>query len=151
MIEVLEKLLSNTTFLTVMLGVLVYIISQFYLENIINPQKRYKNLRERISYTIALYCCYYSNPYNLLKEKDNVRMKDEYDTASGEMRKIGAELAGYIGTVPKIRKKKREKLNNVLNAIIGISNGFYIVSENFNTIEANIKCEKTIKKELNIE
>ena len=44
-----------------------------------------------------------------------------------------------------------EKLNNVLHALIGISNGFYIVSENFNTVEENRKCEKTIKKELNIE
>lgn len=78
-------------------------------------------------------------------------MKEKYDIASSEMRKIGAELAGYIGTIPKIRKKKIEKLNNVLHALIGISNGFYSVSENFNTVEANRKCEKIIKKELNIE
>lgn len=151
MSEVLNNLVSNTTFLTIMSGVLVYILSQFYLENIINPQKKYRDLRERIIYTITLYCCYYTNPYNPFKEKDNVRMKEEYDIASSEMRKIGAELAGYIGTIPKIRKKKIEKLNNVLHALIGISNGFYSVSENFNTVEANRKCEKIIKKELNIE
>lgn len=39
MSEVLNNLVSNTTFLTIMSGVLVYILSQFYLENIINPQK----------------------------------------------------------------------------------------------------------------
>lgn len=47
------------------------------------------------------------------------------------MRKIGAELAGYIGTIPRIRFKKIKKLKEVLGSIIGISNGFYIVSEKF--------------------
>ena len=42
-----------------------------------------------------------------------------------EMRKIGAELAGYIGNIPKIRIMKRKKLNDVLDSIIGLSNSFY--------------------------
>lgn len=143
------KLINNTTFLTVIAGVLVYVISQLILECIINPRKQYKSLRERVTYTITLYCCYYSNPYNLLRD-NNVRTKEEYEKASNEMRKIGAELAGYIGTIPKIRKRKIEKLDNVLHALIGISNGFYITTEDFNMIEANHKCEEIIKKELKI-
>ena len=77
-------------------------------------------------------------------------MKEEYDLASSEMRKIGAELAGYIGTIPRIKKKKIKKLDNVLHALIGISNGFYTVSDHFDTAEANIKHEKVIKEELKI-
>ncbi len=146
--EVFIKLMHNTTFLTVISGVLVYILSQLFLEIIVNPRKEYKMLKQKIVYIIKLYCCYYSNPYNLLDDKTNARKKEEYDFASKEMRKIGAELAGYIGTVPKIRFKKIIKLNNVLDSLIGISNGFYINSKDFNTIKENRKCEIIIKKEL---
>lgn len=148
--EIFNKLISNTTFLTILSGVLVYILGQWYKESIINPEKQYKELRQRIIYTITLYCCYYTNPYNPFKEKENVRMKEEYDIGSSEMRKIGAELAGYIGTIPKVRYKRIRKLNNVLHAIIGISNGFYNLSDHLDTAEENRKCEKVIKKELKI-
>lgn len=147
--EIFNNLIQNTTFLTVVSGVIVYAISQIILECIINPRKQFKMLRQRIIYAITLYCCYYTNPYNPFKE-ENVRMKEEYDLASSEMRKIGAELAGYIGTIPKFRKRKIKKLDNVLHALIGISNGFYNVSEKFDTVEANRKCEETIKRELKI-
>ena len=146
----IKELINNTTFITVLSGVLVYVISQLLLELYINPKKKYKELRERIIYSIALYCCYYHSPYNLLDENRNVRGKEDYESASREMRKIGAELAGYIGTIPRIRKKKIKKLKEVLGAIIGISNGFYIVSKDFDTFEANSKCEGIIKRNLKI-
>ena len=145
--EVFNNLIHNTIFLTIVSGVIVYAISQIILECIINPRKQFKMLRQRIIYTITMYCSYYTNPYNLFKE-ENVRMKEEYDSASSEMRKIGAELAGYIGTIPKFKKRKIKKLDKVLHALIGISNGFYSVSEKFDTAEANRECEKTIKNEL---
>jgi len=148
--EIFNKLINNTTFLTILSGVLVYVLSQWYKESIINPEKQYKELRQRIIYTLTLYCCYYTNPYNPFKEKENVRMKEEYDLGSSEMRKIGAELAGYIGTIPRRKKKKIKRLDNVLHALIGISNGFYNVSDNFDTAEANRRCEKVIKEELKI-
>lgn len=147
--EIFNKLINNTTFLTIVSGVLVYVLNQWYKESIINPEKKYKELRQRIIYTITLYCCYYTNPYNPFKEEENVRMKEEYDLGSSEMRKIGAELAGYIGTIPKVRYKRIRKLNNVLQSLIGISNGFYNLSNNCDIAEANMKREKIIKEELN--
>ena len=148
--EIFNKLMHNTTFLTILSGVIVYVLSQWYKESIINPEKQYKELRQRIIYTITLYCCYYTNPYNPFKEKENVRMKEDYDLGSSEMRRIWAELAGYIGTIPRIRYKRIRRLNNVLHALIGISNGFYNVSDHFDTAEANRKCEKVIREELKI-
>lgn len=147
--EIFNQLINNPTFLTVMSGVLVYVFSQLILELIINPSKEYKKLRQKIIYSISMYCCYYLNPYNSFNEERNVRSKEEYDFASKEMRKIGAELAGYIGTVSKIRWIKIKKLNNVLNALIGISNGFYMISNDYDTNKENKKCEDIIKKELN--
>ena len=55
----LNDLVKNPTFLTVISGVLVYSFSQLILEVVINPQKEYKRLRQKIIYTISLYCCYY--------------------------------------------------------------------------------------------
>ena len=62
------------------------------------------------------------------------------------MRKVGCELAGYIGTISKIRFNKIKKLNVVLGSLIGISNGFYIVSKDYNVIKDNKEDEKVIKK-----
>ena len=87
------------------------------LELFINPKKKYKELRQRIIYSITLYCCYYHSIYNLLDEKQNVRGKEDYEEASREMRKIGAELAGYIGTISRIRKNKIKKLKEVLEQL----------------------------------
>ena len=55
-----------------------------------------------------------------------------YSRASHEMRKIEIELVGYISTVPKSRKQKRDILRDTLRCIIGISNGFLINSNQFN-------------------
>lgn len=147
--DIFLKLISNTTFLTVISGVLVYVLSQLYMEKIMNPRKEFKAIRQKIIYSASMYCRYYHSPYNLLNEKNNVRGKNEYENASIEMRKIGCELAGYIGTIPKIRFNKIKKLNDVLDALIGISNGFYIISKDDTVIKDNIKNEKVIKKYLN--
>ena len=94
-----------------------------------------------------MYCQYYNNPYNLVNEKHNVRDIEKYKSASKEVRKIGAELASYIGTVWKIRFLKRKKLNSVVDSLISISNGFYIYP-NYNPIKDNKEYENIIKKTL---
>lgn len=138
---------ENVVFQTVLSGVLVYILSQMVLEILIKPINKYNSLKERIIYTISMYSCYYCNPYNVFNESSNARNKEEYNSASNEIRKIGSELAGYIGTIPKFRKSKIERLNKVLDSLIGISNGMYVLKD-FNTVKENKKCENIIKTEL---
>lgn len=145
---IFKNLFNSTTFLTVFSGVAVYILSQFVLEMFINPYKEFKRLRQKIIYTCNLYCCYYSSPYNLIHEERNVRDKVEYDEARREMRKLGSELSSYIGIVSSIRFNKKKKLKKVLDAIISLSNGFYIVSKDFDTYKENRICDELIRKEL---
>ena len=145
--EIIKNLVTNQTFLTVLSGTLVYVLSQLFLELIINPRKEYKKLKQKVLYNISMYCCYYTSPYNLLSEKSNVRPIDEYKMASIELRKIGSEFASYIGIVPKIRFNKRKKMLEVQQSLIGLSNGLYIY-ENYNPRKDSIECEKTIKKNL---
>lgn len=146
--DFLIDLISNSTFLTVISGVLVFAISQIIIEYMINPSKKYRELKERIAYTLTLYSCYYMNPYRFDKD-ENVRNQSEYDDASKEIRKIGSELSGYIGNISKIRFKKRKRLLEARDCIIGISNGFYQYLE-YSPIKDNIEAEKRIKALLKI-
>lgn len=137
------KLISNQTFLTIISGTSVYAISQLFLEFIVNPRKEFKQLKQKIFYTINMNKNYYLTPYDLLKEDRNVRPKSEYITASLELKKIGSEFASYVGTIPKYRFNKRKKLLEVQQSLIGLSNGLYIY-KNYNPVNDNIKCEKII-------
>lgn len=145
--EFIKTLVTNQTFLTVLSGTIVYVLSQLFLELVINPSKEYRKLKQKVLYTISMYCCYYTSPYSLLKEEDNVRPIDEYKIASNELRKIGSEFASYIGIVPKIRFNKRKRLLEVQQSLIGLSNGLYVY-ENYNPRKDNVECEKIIKKNL---
>lgn len=146
--EVLINLVNNSTFLTVISGVLVFVFSQIIMEFVINPKKKYRALKERIAYTLTLYSCYYMNPYRFDKD-ENLRNQSEYDDASKEVRKIGSELSGYIGNISKIRVKKRKRLLEARDCIIGISNGFYQYPE-YSPIKDNRDAEKRIKELLKI-
>lgn len=141
------KLITNQTFLTVVSGTIVYVLSQLFLELVINPRKEYKQLKQRVIYTISMYCCYYTSPYDLLKEDSNVRPIEEYKIASTELRKIGSEFASYMGTVSKFRLKKRSRLLQVQQSLIGLSNGLYIYRD-YNPSKDNRECDKIIKKNL---
>lgn len=141
------KLVTNQTFLTVVSGTLVYVLSQLFLELIINPRKEYKKMKQKVLYNINMYCCYYTSPYNLIRENSNVRPIEEYKTASTELKKIGSEFASYIGTVPKFRFKKRKKLLEVQQSLIGLANGLYIY-KNYNPRKDNTKFDKIIKTNL---
>lgn len=149
-VDELYKIIISEPFITVLTGTGVFILSTWIMEFKVNPKKELKALKQKILYTINMYCCYYNNPYNPFNEKSNVRAKEEYDLASIKMRKIGSELAGYIGTMPSNQKKEKQKLNTILNSLIGLSKGFYILSEDFNWVEENMKLDKIIRDELEI-
>ena len=143
--EVILDLFTNGTFLTILSGVLVFIVSQYFLLLVINPHKDYKQLKQKIIYNLKLYCQYYFNPYDLVNEDRNMRKISEYENASNEIRKVGSEIAGYIGTISFLRFNKIKKLNKVVDSLIGISNGFYIYP-NYNPVEDTKKLEENIKK-----
>lgn len=149
MIEVLKKVLSNPTFLTVVSGTLVYALSQLYLELVINPRKEYKMIKSKIAYYLTLYANYYSNPIDS-KSNNKDYIIDIYKESSNEMRKIGSELSGYISNLGVIHYKKRKKLEIVQRDLIGISNGFIRTSDIDYIIDDNIEYRKEIEELLKI-
>ena len=145
--EYLYKFSSNQTFLTILSGTFVYILSQFFMEFIIVPRKDYKKVIEKIIYHIKMYSVYFMNPFDMDNMNNNTRDKKEYDNASREIRQVGAELSSYIGLMSKIRFKRKKRLLKVQDALIDLSRGFFIYKGN-NPLKDNKKAVKIIEDNL---
>ena len=143
------NLFTNTTFLTIISGVFVFVISQYFMEFIINPMREYKKIKSKIGFAITMYACYYSNPFNYdikgLSEEIKI-----YEDVSIELRKIGSELAGYIAILPKKKIKKIKELNDVKRYLIGLSNGLFEHNNSRDTIKDNNEYVKQIEKILGL-
>lgn len=124
--DYLFNLASNQTLLTIISGTFVYALSQFFMELVIVPRKDYKRIIGQIIYHIKMYSFYYLNPYDLEHTEINIRSKYEYENASNEIRKVGAELSSYLGSLSKLRYKRRKRLLIVQDALINLSHGFFI-------------------------
>lgn len=142
--DYLKKVASDQTFLTILSGTFVYILSQFFMELVIVPRKKYKNIVEQIIYHIKMYSFYYLNPYDLEKTTNNIRSQREYENASNEIRKIGAELSSYLSTISKFRFKRRKRLLKVQDALIELSQGFFKYKGK-NPVKNNKKALKIIE------
>ena len=51
---------SNSIFWTIISGVLIFILGQIFVEAILKPHKRFKELKAKISYSLVLYGNIYS-------------------------------------------------------------------------------------------
>ncbi len=140
----LKKLASDQTFLTIMSGTFVYILSQFFMEFIIVPRKNYKRIIGQIVFHVKMYSFYYLNPYNLDNDNNNIRSQYEYEYASNEIRKVGAELSSYLGDISWIRFKRKKRLLKVQDALINLADGFFIYNGK-NPINTNKKSLKIIE------
>lgn len=144
----LNNLASSQTFLTILSGTFVYILSQFFMEFIMIPRRDYKKVVEKIIYHMKMYSLYYMNPYNTVNTSNNIRDKKEYENASREIRQVGAELSSYIGLMSKIRFVRRKRLLKVQSALIDLSRGFFIYKD-YNPTKDNNIAKKIIEKNLN--
>ena len=105
--EIIIKIVQeDSMFCTVLAGVFVFIASQGLLEFVINPYLKYRELKAKIEFTLTMYANYYSNPLYYDEEKLNEITVNNYRNASEEVRKMAAEVAGYIGNCPLFIRKK---------------------------------------------
>lgn len=61
-INTMKNLVVSETFLTIISGVLVFVLSQFFNDYWLKPIQKYKDLRGRIVYSLVLYANLYMNP-----------------------------------------------------------------------------------------
>ena len=130
--KVIQCVLSSEIFLTVISGVLVFVLGQLFNEYFLKPIQAYKQLRAKIAYNLTLYAHFYMNPIKITQKNE------DYSNASYDLRKLAAEADSMIELKPLgnffIAPKKT--LCEVSKNLIGISNGFY--SDNCaTTIENN--------------
>lgn len=109
--------------ITIISGVLVFVLSQLFNEYRLKPIQKYKELRANISYSLTLYANLYMNPveYKLVNERE------EIDNASTELRRLAAEVDAMIELKPKLSLliARKKVLAEVSRNLIGLSNNLY--------------------------
>ncbi len=143
MCDFLKDLVTSNTFLTVISGVLVFVISQMFNEYWLRPIQNYKELRAKISYGLTLYANLYMNPvkYELLYETK------ERDSASNELRMLAAEVDSFIELRPwgNVFIARKKVLAAVSKKLIGLSNNFYSPHPDIATDHNEKRCKEIYK------
>ena len=150
LIDLIAKNKIDSTFLTVVSGVLVYVIGRYIKNFIIEPKLNYNKLISEIEYSISLYSNLLHSPLIYGKDVD-ISIRNKYEQASDKLRDLGSKVAGFIAILPKNEKKKRDELNEIKGYLIGLSNGlFAIKNDNGETRKNNIEYIENIKTILQI-
>lgn len=135
---------------TVLSGVLVYVISQWYTEFILRPIQEYKRLKAKTANLLILHAQYYANPQIYGDGGDfSVRF-----AASTEIRELAAEVAAFAEVKPfhpfvfcAIPTKK--SLSKASRCLIGLSNSFFTTRARENVcFDCAIDYPEIIKKHM---
>lgn len=82
--------------ITVISGVSVYVLSQWYTEFILRPIQEYKQLKAKAAKYLVFYAQYYSNPWIYGDNGDCT----EWKTAENSIRELAAEVAAFAEIKP---------------------------------------------------
>ena len=103
---IIKVLDTNNTFLTIISGIIVFIISQLIMEFIIKPKEEFNKIKGEILCNLKMYDNLIANPleYSSLKELED---KKYYLDASKDIRLMASKLAGILETHPIVCNKKK--------------------------------------------
>ncbi len=139
--EVFIEVITSDGFITVLTGIIVFIISQIIMEKIVKPKDKFKQAKGKIFYCLNMYENLIFNP---VKE---IYGNEDYIEASKEIRRIASEFAGILEAYPIVCKKK--KYNEIAKEMVTISNGLFIHNSLPKTIENNQRATNYIYKQFN--
>ena len=146
--NILIKIISDNTFLTILSGVIVFIISQLIFEFIIKPREEFNKLKGEIFCCLTMYANIIANPLRYSSIKD-VRENKEYLDASKNIRFIVSRFAGILESHKFVCRKKKYYI--VTNNLIRLSNNLWIDKRSKRNIYTeNIKFENEIKEKFKI-
>lgn len=136
-----------TVFLTVLSGVITYILGQFVLKIILEPAQDMRRTVGEISHVLIDYAYIIFNPGT--PEEQTIH------DASGHLRSLGSKLRSHLYLVPYYKHTAKlfglpslEEVDIASKALVGISNNIFKCRDN--TIDLNIKWEKQITGSLKI-
>lgn len=146
--NILIKIISDNTFLTILSGVIVFIISQLIFEFIIKPREEFNKLKGEIFCCLTMYANIIANPLRYSSIKD-VSENKEYLDASKNIRFIASRFAGVLESHKFVCRKK--KYYSVTSNLIKLSNNLWIDKRSKKDIYTeNIKFENEIKEKFKI-
>ena len=141
-----------TTIVTVISGVIVFIVGGIIKEIWLDPLHQYKKIKGDVAFTLTYYANVYTNV--IIYEDGNIENRKRHINASEEIRKLSCNLIGFSQTIywfhPLIPDKK--ELANISSDLIGLSNSMFASGKNVihdqNT--ENKKLAEKIKESLSI-
>lgn len=146
--KILIKIINDETFLTILSGVIVFIISQIIFEFIIKPREEFNKLKGEIICCLTMYDNIIATPL-IYSNINEVRDCKEYLDASKNIRFIASRFAGILESHKFVCRKK--KYYSVTNNLIRLSNNLWIDKRSKRNIYTeNIKFENEIKEKFKI-
>ncbi len=146
--KISNKSNSSGILLTVLSGILVFVFGQLFIELIIKPLRRYKEIKAKIAYNLVYYTNIYMNPVTH-KENENEVIRDERLTVQKNLRMLAAEIGGFAYEKWFFNLPSKKKIYNVESALIGLSNS--LVTENGDiVVEMAEDRVRIIKESLNL-
>jgi len=130
-----------TIFLTIIAGVITYVIGQLIMQLIIEPVHELKKVISNISLSLIEYANVYSNPgvWGEEKEKD----------VSNILRKLSSQLNAHLYLIPKYTLvatifglPSKDNLIQASKNLIGLSNSVFASAAKLATLNAE-KADKT--------
>lgn len=129
-------------FMTVISGVVVYILSQLFDEYVLHSIQEYKELRAKIAYALVYYANAYSNPHAYSANDNSI-----WDNASTELRKLAAETIAFVQ-----RKSfglwfipRKGTLIKVHSLLIGLSNSCGISRNDMRNVDDSEEISRLLK------
>lgn len=140
---------SGGVFWTVLSGALVFILGQLFIELILQPMKRFKEIKAKISYSLIYYANVYSNPITDAVYSENSQRRIGCDEAQKSLRGLAAELAGFCEEKWFFNYPNQKIIDEVVSCLIGISNSI-VTPHSEITIEHTEKRVEIIRRLLKI-
>ena len=130
----LYNLLGNTTFLTVTAGTLVFVLGQFFLEFVLKPIRRYRELKAETAFCLRFYRAKFSNC-----------IVDE--AAQGAAKELAAKFIAYSQEKPFWLRVKKADLRECCEKLTLL---YHCVKQGKEDIEVAYNCEKRIVEILDL-
>lgn len=111
-----------TVLLTIISGVVLFVLCEYVKEIWLNPLQQYKLLKEKVSYLLNFYAGIYSDPIDIAETDDIV--PDLHKKVHDDLRQTACELRAFIESMSRVRLgiPNKQTIYTASQQIIGLSN-----------------------------
>ncbi|MDD4428985.1 MAG: hypothetical protein PHG64_11425 [Paludibacter sp.] len=144
----------NTVLLTIISGVVVYVLCECIKEIWLAPLQEYKSIKKKVSYALTMLAAFYSNPTDL--KELTLDQAAPYKEASTNMRLVASELRAFIETISwlQIGIPDKNRIYEASRLLIGLSNSFFtpygMIGRSGDQAERNDKNVNKVRELLNL-